>query len=426
MRLLTKAGLAFGAFALALVAIALAVGRLGSAQSVPAETAPEAASAPAETTVPATETQGFLYGRITTVDDTTYEGRLRWGGGEEAFWGDYFNGIKKENPWVAQLPRVPGSKQRHAIKIFGFQFGADHESSFDRPFMARFGDITRIERDGKTVRVTLKSGAAYDLDRFEAGDFDDGLRVWDGTRGVVDLDSLQIRSIELMPTRALGDAPQRLHGTVHTRQGEFTGFLQWDRTLCLDTDELHGLRLGTIGSIERRSDDRIAVTLLDGRENELSIGDGNRGIYVDDPRYGRVLISWDAFERVEFSPGGGGPAYGDFPAGGPLRGSVTTRDGNRFTGRLVYDLDESDTVETLDAPSNGVDYTIPFGSIAAIVPPSATVTLHSGETLTLELAGDLGAGNAGMLIFADDREQPDYVPWADVARVDFERPRSAR
>ena len=31
-------------------------------------------------------------------------GRLRWGG-EEAFWGNYFNGAKKENPWadVAQV-----------------------------------------------------------------------------------------------------------------------------------------------------------------------------------------------------------------------------------------------------------------------------------------------------------------------------------
>ena len=29
--------------------------------------------------------QSFLYGRITTVDGVTYEGRLRWGGDEEAF-----------------------------------------------------------------------------------------------------------------------------------------------------------------------------------------------------------------------------------------------------------------------------------------------------------------------------------------------------
>ena len=39
---------------------------------------------------------GFIYGRITTVDGATYEGRLRWGGDQEAFWGDYFNGTADE------------------------------------------------------------------------------------------------------------------------------------------------------------------------------------------------------------------------------------------------------------------------------------------------------------------------------------------
>ena len=90
---------------------------------------------------------------------------------------------------------------------------------------------------------------------------------------------------------------------------------------------------------------------------------------MDDRRYGRVLVSWDAFERVDFSPGGSGPAYDDFPPGRPLTGGVTTRAGRRLAGRLVYDLDESETTETLDAPSQGVDYTIPFGLIASIVLP---------------------------------------------------------
>ncbi len=64
------------------------------------------------------------------------------------------------------------------------------------------------------------------------------------------------------------------------------------------------------------------------------------------------------------------PAYGDFPTGRPLTGDVTTRGGRRFTGRLVYDLDESETTETLDAPSQDVTYNIPFGLIASIVLPS--------------------------------------------------------
>jgi hypothetical protein len=145
-----------------------------------------------------------------------------------------------------------------------------------------------------------------------------------------------------------------------------------------------------------------------------------------------VLVSWDAFERVDFNPGGSGPAYGDFPPGRPLTGSVTTRDGRILAGRLVYDLDESEITETLDAPSRGVDYTVPFGLIASIVPGfgeehgtrSTRVTLHDGGELKLERTGDLGEGNAGLLVFGDGRERPEYVPWAEVGRVDLDRPQA--
>jgi hypothetical protein len=175
------------------------------------------------------------------------------------------------------------------------------------------------------------------------------------------------------------------------------------------------------------------VTLLDGREIDLSAtpdtDDDNRGIYVDDPRYGRVQISWDAFERADFndfSQGGSGPAYGDFPPGSPLTGTVTTRAGRRLAGRLVYDLDESETTETLDAPSQGVNYNIPFGLIASIVPPGreerGRVTLQTGEELQLESTGDLGDGNAGLLVFVAGRQRPEYVPWPEVGQVHFDRP----
>ena len=196
------------------------------------------------------------------------------------------------------------------------------------------------------------------------------------------------------------------------------------------------LRFDTIRSIARRSRDSSLVTLHDGQELVLSgtreVGHGNRGMYVDDRRYGRVLISWSAFERVDFSPGGSGPAYGDFPPGRPLTGSVTTSDGRRLAGRLVYDLDESETTETLDAPFQGVDYTIPFGLIASIVlsggeergTQRAGVTLHDGEKVKLERTGDLGDGNAGMLIFVDGRQRPEYVLWTDIEQVEFDRPQA--
>jgi hypothetical protein len=458
---MTKATVAGGVLAAVLVLLALAAGyrAFQRAGDPAATTSPAATPATAPPAAAAETPGGFLYGRITTAGGAIYEGRLRWGGDEEAFWGDYFNGFKVGNPWASQVPPERLPTEARPIEIFGMEI-ARRERPIDlgRPFMARFGDIARIEAHSlEVVRVTLKSGTVFDLDRFEAGDFDDGVRVWDGSHGAVDLDSgvedlhrRRIRTIELLPAgrpaaSATGSpaAPNRLHGTVRTGQGgELTGFVQWDREECLGTDRLDGrtadgelgLRFDAIRSIVRRSADSSLVTLGDGREIVLSgtreVGRGNRGIYVDDPRYGRVLVSWDAFERIDFTPGGGGPAYGDFPPGRPLTGSVTTRAGRRLAGRLVYDLDESETTETLDAPSGGVDYTIPFGLVASIAldgraergARGARVTLHSGEEVRLEPTGDLGSGNAGILVFADGRERPDYVPWTDLERVDLDRP----
>ncbi|HSE63258.1 MAG TPA: hypothetical protein VLG15_06565 [Thermoanaerobaculia bacterium] len=451
---MTRAWIAGGAFAILLV-LALAAGHRAFVRDVP----PRAATPPAVTpAIPAGEDAhpDFLYGRITTHGGATYEGRLRWGGDQESFWGDYFNGFKAENPWVAHAPPGRLPRERRSIEIFGVEIGhRKGRNDLGRFFMARFGDIARVEADGRDVRVTLKSGTVFDLDRFEASDFDDGVRVWDVTRGVVNLTAdieteflaridgnRRIRTIELLPTSRLHAVPYRLYGTVRTREGEFTGFVQWDREECVGSDLLDGktsdgplgLRFDTIRSIARHSVDSSRVTLADGREIVLSgsreVGQGNRGIYVDDRRYGRVLVSWEAFERIDFRPGGSGPAYGDFPPGRALAGTVTTRAGRRFTGRLVYDLDESETTETLDAPSRGVDYTIPFGMVASIALPGGAergadrvrVTLQNSEQLELERAGDLGEKNAGMLIFVDGRPRPEYVPWTDVAQIELDRP----
>ena len=389
----------------------------------------------------------YLYGRTTTDSGDSYEGRLRWGRDQEAFWGDYFNGTKDGNPWVRYLPQDLLPLERRPIEIFGFKIPDRTENDVRRPFMARFGDIARVEAHGFTVRVTLKSGTVFDLDRLGANDFDDGVRVWDTTRGVVDLASWaggipppsrrRIRTIEFLATARPGAAADRLHGTIRTRHGNFTGFVQWDRQDSVGDDTLEGkaadqnlsVRFATIRSIARLSPDSAMVTLLDGREIVMSgtrgVGDGSRGMYVDDQRFGRVLISWDAFERIDFSPGGGGPAYGEFPPGRPLRGTITTRTGRRLAGRIVYDLDESEICETLDAPADGVDYTIPFGLIASIAPgvgERPSVRLHNNEKLQLERAGDLGAGNAGLLVFVDDGAPPEYIPWIDVEQIDFERP----
>ena len=443
---MTRARIAGGTAALLLVALLVALGLVAARLLRNVDIDADVTASPAVPRLPATSVEahrGFLYGRVTTHGGTAYEGRLRFGGDEEAFWGDYFNGFKEENPWAAEVPPERLTESR-PVTVLGVEITRrSRRLNLGRPFMARFGDIRRIEPSGRELLVTLKSGTGFALNRFDADDFADGVRVWDDRHGVVDLGERRIRAIELLPTADLEAAPDRLHGTVRTAQGSFTGFVQWDRQSSVGADELQGrtadgelsLRFDAIRAIERDSDESALVTLRDRREFTLSgtraVGRGNRGVYVDDRRYGRVLVSWAAFERLDFSDDdGSGPAYDHFPPGQPLSGTVTTRSGSRIAGRLVFDLDESETTETLDAPAGGVDYTIPFGLVASVVLPdrdgcgdnrNASVTLHGGETLELECAGDLGEGNGGMLIFTNGGNSAEYVAWVDIERVDLDR-----
>ena len=316
-----------------------------------------------------------------------------------------------------------------------------------RPFMARFGDIAHIEPHGDglaaglqrglefdpEVRVTLKSGTTFALSLLESSDFDDGVRVWDRQRGVVDLEPRQILRIEFLPTPPQASLPERLYGTVQAGGMAFTGFVQWDRRASMRTDVLTGQRDGasfrqpfsSIVSIARALGTHARIGLADGGEVLLTQA-GDRGLYVDDLRYGRVLVSWGAFERVEFrqlEADGAGPAYGDFAPGQPLTGRVSTRDGRTLAGRIVFDLDESETTETLDAPWRGVDYAIPFGRMSSIALSDglayAHIVLTDSLALTLERSGDLGDSNAGVLVFTGRQQAPEYVPWTEVARMDF-------
>lgn len=384
------------------------------------------------------DSRGFLYGRITTRSGSVYEGRLRWNK-EEAFWGDFFNATKKDLPYLEYVPRKE-RQRRESIEVFGVPIGISRMVDDEgRQLVARFGDLRRIEVErGDDATVVFKSGVRYEVSGGSNDlDSDTEITVWDRGGSEVRVRWGEIRTIDFLPTPANLAVPVfRLRGTVHTEDGTFRGYIQWDQDECLSSDELDGetrdgdvsLQMGEIRSIERRSRNSSKVVLRSGRTLVLDgtndVDSSNRGVYVHDWRFGRVLVNWDAFRRVDFDPpGDSGPAYTDFRPGRPLFGKVSTVEGKTYRGRLVYDVDEAETMELLNGHRRDVEYSIPFARIAFILPErtdSSRVVYKDGKELRLEDTADVGRDNAGVLVFEGGQKTPRYIRWEDVRRIDFE------
>jgi len=385
---------------------------------------------------------GFLYGTITTDSGKEYTGFLRWNTDEEAFWDDLFHSAKSELPYLDQVSEKDRDrgreKKRTDIKIFGFRVNVESDDwggGASRVFIARFGDIERIEvRDENSARLTMKGGERVDVSGY-ANDVGATLLVRDAGLGDIELDWAHIETIRFAAApRGADPGPTRLYGTLRTRQGEFRGFIQWDQEECLSDDRLDGeaedgkvaLPMGSIASIDRRSSQGCEVVLKDGRSFRLrgtnDVNEENRGIMVEDSRFGRVVVGWREFDRLEFAESeSSGRAYGDYQPGRPLSGTLVTVDGETHKGRLVFDLDEAASWEILNGDWSDLEYNIPFALVKRLEPgrDESRVVLRGGEELRLEESQDVTADNDGFLIFDRGAADPLFLPWRKVESIEF-------
>jgi len=380
------------------------------------------------------DTAGFLYGRVESRQGT-FEGRLRWGD-EEAFWDDHLNGSKYQRPYLDAVPEDRRGRRR-TVKLFGIEIGSRWQAWEEgRQLVVRFGDIARIERRGRRHILVIKSGSEIAL-KGGSNDLRGALTVWDRTRGETTLDLQEIHRITFLPAPPdLVVGAQRMFGTVTTTAGSFHGFVQWDLEECLSSDILdgddsrgqrHKIAFGELRQIARRSDASARITLKDGSELVLDgtndVNRSNRGIMIEDPRFGRVAVAWASFERVDFEPPpSSGHAYSDFGDTRPLRGTVHDTSGHTRTGRIIYDIDESETWDILNGRREGIDYNIPFSLIRAIEPideNSSRVELADGTGLELNGATDVGGNHAGLLVLTEDGRST-YLAWSEVQRLRFE------
>ncbi|MFH0882112.1 MAG: hypothetical protein V2A56_03930 [bacterium] len=304
-----------------------------------------------------------------------------------------------------------------------------------RIFIARFGDIQKITVIGsEDAELLMKSGTTYTVSGY-SNDVGGTIRVRDNSIGDISLDWRKIDTIEFMETpKSVNPAGYRLSGTVTADGADYKGYIQWDSEECLSTDKLDGesddgklaIDFGNIRSIERRSRSSSWVVLKDGRKLSLEgtndVDGSIRGIMVEDERYGRLKVPWDAFEKAVFNDEGeSGRAYSDFSKERRLEGTVTDTDGTTYTGKFVFDLDEGETWEILNGDFFDIEFNIPFIRIKEIRPrsrSSCTVVLDNGESLRLEGGQDVSQANDGILIFGKgDKEDPTYIPWEQVELI---------
>lgn len=380
--------------------------------------------------------EGYIHGTVRTREGRTYRGLIRWED-EEFFWDDLFNSSKEDDRFSRYLPRDERRRGR-AIKIFGFTIGYNwDDQEVSRQFVARFGDIERIEVTGRNGGdIVMKSGERYYVEGF-ANDVGNEVHVFDREVGKVEIRWRDIDRIEFSVTPKDARPPaERLYGRVITDAGTFEGFVQWDSEECIGTDELDGetddgdmsIPMGKIRSIEKRNRSGSWVELESGRrfllEDTNDVDHSIRGIFVEDPRYGRVKVDWDAFERVDFQKiAASGRGYDTYAPARPLQGTVTTLDGQSHTGRIVYDLDEAETWEFLNGDSFGVEYYVPFDRIRSVTrrgSDACLVVLHDGTELVLEGRTDVDEDNAGVLVFRSGDRDPVYISWDRVDKVELE------
>jgi hypothetical protein len=386
------------------------------------------------------DTDGFLYGKVVTESGNEYVGFLRWGD-EESFWDDLFHSTKEDRPYADEGRDRDRERRRETrIRIFRWDLKVGGDSwDGSRIFIARFGDIEKIRCHGDSeAEVFMKSGQVYDVSGY-SNDVTSDILVRDEKMGDIDVRWNRIDTIEFMPApRGADPGVWRLYGTVESDAGDFTGWIQWDKQECLSTDELDGdtedgdisIEFGDIRSIERRGRKSSLVELKDGRTLRLrgsnDVNDENRGIMVEDPRFGRATVSWDAFEKATFEEHkSSGRGYDDYGKAGWLEGTVTDTDGRTYSGRLVIDLDETETWEMLNGSWRDVEFDIPLALIETIEPlghDESRVRLRSGEELVLADGQDVADRNEGVLILKDDDDRdPEYLAWDEVERIELKR-----
>lgn len=398
----------------------------------------------------------FIYGRITLVDNKSYEGPIRWGK-EEVYWNDIFNAAKPSNENLRYLSRDEREAlddrryyHRHGdyshwsrwADNFGWRWSDDndrYDNDYTHQFSCQFGEIKTLRpRGSKWVDVELQNGKKFELSGEGYNDVGLDIRVIDRELGEVEIYWNRIEKIEFVntPGKLANRFGRPLYGTVESFGEKFTGYIQWDHDERLSVDKLDGdsddgdlsIEFEKISSITRVGS-RCRVVLKSGREIYLEgsndVDRSNRGVIVMNKDIAAIDIPWSEFDKVTFDDKA--PAalvsYDQFKNQKELSATVKTFGGETYSGRIVFDLDEEYDFELLQGKARDFEYTTAFRNVKKIKTYDDTrceIELKNGTKIMLNDAQDVDDRNQGLLVFAQGKDSnPQYLPWDKVSEIEF-------
>lgn len=260
----------------------------------------------------------------------------------------------------------------------------------------------------------------------------------------------------------------RIYGRVITTDDEiFEGWIRWDKQEAFWDDYLDGLRkeyiktrldkkivlkvygpfmvyrkkgdfrrnprmsvqFGHVELIQKKSSNSAIITLKDGRKMMVGsygsdIGNGNRGIEIDDLNFGKISVRWREFKQAEFmkEPSEYRKKKGDKQTY-RLYGEVETWAGDLFEGYIMWDKDEALSTDILDGKYRRREMKIPFGNIRSLERDSRTsvvVELRNDKRFSMSGGNDVGKGNRGIWV-KDPICGEVEINWEDFSSIKFQK-----
>ncbi len=392
----------------------------------------------------------YINGTVILNNGESHTGLIRWDEDEETFWSDHFNGEKSEIPGFSKLSdevkeAIENSQKGPSFDLLSFQvqlssiFAEDIDApNFIVPFAAIQSLIPKIISDRKGLEVHLHNGDVFFT---HDGSNDVNAKIFvdkaDGSVGQFRMD--QVKEVNFSTTRANRLGPNHgIYGVVESQMGTFIGRIHWDRDERFGHQTLEGRDQNKLNSEEvstvisdikaiTRKDDAALFEMKDGSQVLMTgtndVDNGNRGLYIDTPDQGRLVLPWEQFNKITFTEpveDGWDSYHQAVKKPGKLKAIVKRRSGTELDGDIIFNMAQSSPAEMIRCTIKGMDIYMPMFMMRSIKPAGdqySDVTLTDGTVMKVYGSASFTSENLGLLVNPSD--QAEYVPWEDVEEIIF-------